>query len=123
VNRILIVEDEIRITSFLEKGLKANGFDTAVATEARTALNMVRLEDYDLVILDLNLPNLEGLEVLHELREVDEELPVIILTEREGVAKTARGLEWEANDYITKPFRFKELLTRVRTRLRRPSPE
>lgn len=124
MNRILIVEDEIRITSFLEKGLRANGFVTAVATDARTALEMVRRGEYDLVILDLGLRDREGMEVLYDLRYMEQGLPVIILTAREAVEKTTRGLEEVADDFITKPFRFKELLARVRNVLReKPSPE
>jgi two-component system copper resistance phosphate regulon response regulator CusR len=118
VNRILIVEDEARITSFLEKGLKANGFVTSVAADGRNGLSQARIGGFDLVILDLGLPDRDGMEVLRELRETDTRTPVIILTARDGVADTVRGLESGADDYVPKPFQFEELLARVRLRLR-----
>jgi two-component system copper resistance phosphate regulon response regulator CusR len=118
VNRILIVEDEKRIASFVEKGLKANGFVTAVADRGGEGLSMARTGGFDLVILDLGLPDRDGMEVLNELREHDSRLPVIILTARHGVSDTVRGLDSGADDYVTKPFRFEELLARVRVRLR-----
>jgi DNA-binding response OmpR family regulator len=118
VNRILIVEDENRIASFVEKGLKANGFVTAVAERGREGLSMARTGGFDLVILDLGLPDTDGMEVLSELREHDSRLPVVILTARDGVSDTVRGLDSGADDYVTKPFRFDELLARVRVRLR-----
>jgi two-component system, OmpR family, copper resistance phosphate regulon response regulator CusR len=118
VNRILIVEDEERITSFLEKGLKASGFVTAVAGDAGEGLAQARAGGFDLVILDLGLPDRDGMEVLRELREEDTSTPVIILTARDGVADTVSGLDSGADDYVPKPFRFEELLARVRVRLR-----
>jgi DNA-binding response OmpR family regulator len=118
VNRILIVEDERRIASFIEKGLRANGFVTAVADRGREALSMARTGGFDLVILDLGLPDVDGMEILQELRQGDTRLPVVILTARDGVTDTVRGLESGADDYVTKPFRFEELLARVRVRLR-----
>jgi DNA-binding response OmpR family regulator len=118
MNRILIVEDEGRITSFLEKGLKANGFVTAVASDARDGLAQARTGGFELVILDLGLPDRDGMEVLRDLRETDTRTPVIILTARDGVADTVSGLESGADDYVPKPFRFEELLARVRLRLR-----
>jgi DNA-binding response OmpR family regulator len=118
MNRILIVEDEARITSFLEKGLRANGFVTSVAGDAREGLERARSGGFDLVILDLGLPDRDGMEVLSELRETDSRTPVIILTARDGVTDTVRGLESGADDYVPKPFRFEELLARVRLRLR-----
>jgi DNA-binding response OmpR family regulator len=118
VNRILIVEDEARIASFVEKGLKANGYVITVADRGTEGLSMARAGGFDLVILDLGLPDRDGMEVLEELRDRDSRLPVIILTAREGVSDTVRGLDAGANDYITKPFSFEELLARVRARLR-----
>lgn len=118
MNRILIVEDEERITLFLEKGLKANGFVTAVAPDANEGLAMARVGRFDLVVLDLGLPDRDGMEVLRELRETDTTTPVIILTARDGVAETVTGLESGADDYLPKPFQFEELLARIRVRLR-----
>jgi DNA-binding response OmpR family regulator len=118
VSRILIVEDEQRIASFLEKGLKANGFATQVAGDGEQALTLARSGKFDLLILDLGLPGRDGLDVLRELRERESSLPVVILTARDSVRDTVVGLEGGADDYITKPFRFEELLARVRVRLR-----
>jgi len=118
VSRILIAEDEARIASFLEKGLRANGFATEVAAEGQEALRRARSEDFDLLILDLGLPGLDGFDVLRELRKAGRQLPVVVLTARDSVSDTVAGLEGGADDYITKPFRFEELLARVRVRLR-----
>jgi two-component system copper resistance phosphate regulon response regulator CusR len=118
VTRILIAEDEERIASFVEKGLRANGFSTQVAAEGEEALRLARSRRFDLLILDLGLPGKDGFEVLRELREAGSQLPVVILTARGSVGDTVAGLEGGADDYITKPFRFEELLARVRVRLR-----
>jgi two-component system copper resistance phosphate regulon response regulator CusR len=118
VNRILIAEDEERISSFIEKGLRANGFTTMVAENGNEALGLARSGSFDLVILDLGLPGKDGLEVLLELREWDRRIPVIILTARDTVTDTVTGLEDGADDYVTKPFSFEELLARTRVRLR-----
>ena len=118
MTRILIAEDEERIASFVEKGLRANGFSTQVAAEGEEALRLARSRRFDLLILDLGLPGKDGFEVLRELREAGSQLPVVILTARDSVGDTVAGLEGGADDYITKPFRFEELLARVRVRLR-----
>jgi len=118
MNRILIAEDEPRIASFLEKGLKANGFTTVIVDDGQATARMADSKDFDLLILDLGLPGKDGLEVLEELRGRGETLPVIILTARDDVADKVAGLEGGADDYVTKPFRFEELLARVRVRLR-----
>lgn len=118
MNRILIVEDEDRISSFLAKGLEANGFTTSVADTAETAIDLYRGYDFDLMILDIGLPDMDGFELLRKLRERDKGLPVIIVTARDSVTDTVHGFEGGADDYVTKPFRFEELLARVRARLR-----
>jgi DNA-binding response OmpR family regulator len=118
MSRILIAEDEARIASFLEKGLRANGFTTEVATDGESALGLARTGRFDLLILDIGLPELDGFDVLRELRAAGSPLPVVILTARDHVHDTVAGLERGADDYITKPFRFEELLARVRVRLR-----
>ena len=118
MNRILIAEDEERIASFIEKGLRANGFTTTVAGDGHQAIALARSGDFDLLILDLGLPGRDGTDVLRELREWDRQTPVVILTARDGLTDKVAGLEAGADDYVTKPFRFEELLARVRVRLR-----
>jgi two-component system copper resistance phosphate regulon response regulator CusR len=118
VKRILIAEDEPRIASFIEKGLRANGYLTDVAADGEEAIQLMHAEDFDLVILDLGLPGIDGLDVLRQLRKEDLRLPVVILTARDTVGDTVAGFEGGADDYIAKPFRFDELLARVRARLR-----
>jgi two-component system, OmpR family, copper resistance phosphate regulon response regulator CusR len=118
MSRILIAEDEARIASFLEKGLRANGFTTAVAATGPETLRLARSRDFDLLILDLGLPGLDGLDILRSLRQDGRGLPVVILTARDSGTDTVTGLEGGADDYVTKPFRFDELLARVRVRLR-----
>jgi len=118
MSRILIAEDEARIASFLEKGLRANGFTTTVTEDGRDALDLADGDDFDLLILDVGLPGKDGFTVLRELRARGRRLPVIVLTARDSVEDTVAGLEGGADDYIPKPFRFEELLARVRARLR-----
>jgi DNA-binding response OmpR family regulator len=118
VNRILIAEDEPRLASFLEKGLRSNGFVTTVADDGTKASSMARDDEFDLLVLDLGLPGKDGTEVLREMRSSGQRMPVIILTARDDVSDKVGGLEGGADDYVTKPFRFEELLARVRARLR-----
>jgi DNA-binding response OmpR family regulator len=118
MRRILIAEDEPRIAAFLEKGLRANGFTTTVTDDGRDALDLADSDDFDLLILDIGLPGEDGFTVLRELRRRGRRLPVVILTARHSVEDTVAGLEGGADDYVPKPFRFEELLARVRARLR-----
>jgi two-component system, OmpR family, copper resistance phosphate regulon response regulator CusR len=118
VTRILIAEDEVHIASFLEKGLTANGFATSTAADGVSASALARDADYDLMILDLGLPGRDGLDVLADMRRRGEHMPVIVLTARDAVPDRVAGLELGADDYVTKPFSFEELLARVRARLR-----
>jgi DNA-binding response OmpR family regulator len=118
MNRILIAEDEPRIASFLQKGLKANGFTTTVASTGDEAIFMALSGEFDLLILDIGLPGKNGWVVLEELRGQGEVLPILILTACDDVKDKVTGLESGADDYVTKPFRFEELLARVRVRLR-----
>ncbi len=118
MTRILIVEDEPRIVSFLERGLKSAGYSTIAVDRGKDAVALARDDSFDLMILDLGLPDIDGQKVLAEIRTRGERLPVIILTARDGVEDTVRGLEGGADDYVTKPFRFEELLARLRLRLR-----
>jgi DNA-binding response OmpR family regulator len=118
VNRVLIAEDEERIVSFLEKGLTVHGFTTSSVADGEQALTLARSGEFDLLILDIGLPRKDGFEVLRELRGSGNRIPIVILTARDDVADTVVGLEGGADDYVTKPFRFEELLARVRVRLR-----
>jgi two-component system copper resistance phosphate regulon response regulator CusR len=118
MRRILVAEDEPRIASFLEKGLRANGFTTTVTDDGHDALDLADSDDFDLLILDVGLPGKDGFGILRELRARGRQLPVIILTARDSVEDTVAGLEGGADDYMPKPFRFEELLARVRARLR-----
>ncbi len=120
MNSILIAEDEPRLASFLEKGLRSNGFVTTIAEDGAKASLMARDDEFDLLVLDLGLPGKDGTEVLRELRSSGQRMPVIILTARDDVSDKVSGLEGGADDYVTKPFRFEELLARVRARLRAP---
>ncbi|MEU1384661.1 MULTISPECIES: response regulator transcription factor [unclassified Nonomuraea] len=118
MNRILIAEDESRIAAFLEKGLRGNGFVTAVVADGVAAYDLAGSGGFDLLLLDIGLPLSDGFTVLRRLRESKVAIPVIILTARGGVTDTVAGLEGGADDYIAKPFAFEELLARVRLRLR-----
>jgi len=118
VSRILIAEDERRITDFLEKGLRAAGYSTTTALDGVQALGLARTGDFDLILLDIGLPKTDGFTVLKHLRGEGVTTPVIILTARDSVHDTVAGLESGANDYVSKPFQFAELLARVRLRLR-----
>ncbi|WP_217165710.1 response regulator transcription factor [Streptomyces sp. AC512_CC834] len=118
MNRILIVEDEERIASFVEKGLRANGFTTTVVADGDAAYEYALTGRFDLVVLDIGLPGRDGFTVLRELRESRVTTPVLVLTARDSVRDTVAGLEGGADDWMTKPFRFEELLARVRLRLR-----
>ncbi|NEQ19256.1 MAG: response regulator transcription factor [Microcoleus sp. SIO2G3] len=117
-DQILIAEDEPRIAAFLEKGLRASGFTTAVAKDGHEASSMAQSGEFDLLILDIGLPGKDGWMVLEELRGQGEQLPIIILSARDEVSDKVAGFEGGADDYVTKPFRFEELLARVRARLR-----
>jgi two-component system, OmpR family, copper resistance phosphate regulon response regulator CusR len=124
MSRILIVEDEARLVSFLEKGFRASGHATKAVGDGRAAVTLASVEDFDLVILDLGLPGQDGMDVLRALRSAGRRTPVIILTARDDVSDKVTGLDEGADDYVTKPFRFEELLARVRVQLRdEGSPE
>ena len=123
MSRILIVEDEPRIVAFLTKGLKAAGFTTHTTAEGGQAVALAVQEDFDLIILDVGLPDIDGFEVLQQLRGQGVGTPVIMLTARSSVADRVAGLEGGADDYMPKPFSFEELVARIRLRLRPPAAE
>jgi len=120
MNRILIVEDEDRIASFVAKGLKAEGFTPTVVGDGITGLDYALTGEFDLMVLDIGLPGLDGFRILERVTAERPALPVIVLTARDSVTDTVAALEGGAADYMSKPFKFAELLARVRLRLRTP---
>ena len=116
--QILVVEDEQRIASFVAKGLRAEGHQPTVVGDGFTALEEALSGRFDLMVLDIGLPGMDGFEVLDQLRSSGSRMPVIVLTARDSVTDTVTALDGGADDYMPKPFRFAELLARVRLRLR-----
>lgn len=114
---ILIADDESRISGFIDKGLRAAGFATRVATTGPDALHLALTGEFDLLVLDINLPGMDGFEVLEQIRGSGSRLPVIMLTARVELEDTVAGLERGADDYLGKPFRFDELVARIRLRM------
>lgn len=117
--RILLVEDEKKVADFIERGLKAERFAVDVAHDGQAGWEMASAYAYDLIILDLMLPKLSGTEILQKIRGKNQEVPVLILTARDGMADKVKNFEAGADDYLTKPFAFAELLLRVKALLRR----
>lgn len=118
-DRILIVEDEEKLNRMIELELKYEGYETGKALDGRTGLDMALSGGYDLVLLDIMLPGLNGLEMLRRIRKENERLPVILLTARDTTMDKVSGLDSGADDYVTKPFAIEELLARIRTALRK----
>jgi DNA-binding response OmpR family regulator len=118
MNHILIAEDEPRITSFIQKGLRSNGFTTMIVEDGESAYQYMLTGDFDLAVLDIGLPVKDGFTVLRQIRQAQIVIPVIILTARDSVQDAVAGLQGGADDYMRKPFRFEELLARIRLRLR-----
>jgi two-component system, OmpR family, response regulator len=118
--RILVIEDEPRILAFLARGLEAEGFTVVGARDGREGVRLARELRWDLVILDLLLPRLDGMSVLRELERKQPTLPVMIVSARTDVSTKLRGFDLGARDYLTKPFSFDELLARIRVHLRQP---
>ena len=117
--KILIVEDEIKTGDYLRQGLTEAGFTVDLTRDGADGLHQAISENYDLMILDVMLPKLNGWQVLEMLRKADKETPVLFLTARDEVGDRVKGLELGADDYLVKPFAFSELLARIRTILRR----
>lgn len=116
--RVLIAEDEEQIIAFVTKGLRKEGIDVLVARDGASALALALAEDVDVMVLDIGLPVLDGFQVLAKLRATGSSLPVVVLTARDSASDTIRGLEGGADDYMPKPFSFRELLARIRLRAR-----
>lgn len=118
MNKILIVEDEYKIARFLSLELEHEGYATTTVHDGREALNTALESDFDLIVLDVMLPSLNGIEILRRLR-MEKDTPVIILTARDQVVDKVNGLDIGANDYMTKPFAIEELLARIRVNLKK----
>jgi DNA-binding response OmpR family regulator len=116
--RILIAEDDTRLVAFLEKGLRAGGYAPTAVTDGLAAGALASAEQFDLIVLDLGLPNKGGIEVLRDLRAAGDHTPVIVLTARDDAGDRVAGLEAGADDYMGKPFNLEELIARIRARLR-----
>src|SRR5699024_4817653 len=121
MDKILIVEDEEKLSRVLQLELQYENYETQIADNGVDALQLMTDEKWDLVLLDIMIPELSGLEVLRRLRRTDQETPVILLTARDQVHDKVSGLDLGANDYMTKPFQIEELLARVRAHLRTPT--
>lgn len=121
--RILVVEDEHKLAEGIRQGLKEHGYAVDVAGDGEEGLGLARLNPYDLVILDVMLPGLDGFSICKGLRDARQGMPVLMLTARDAVDDRVTGLDSGADDYLTKPFAFRELLARVRALLRRNQDE
>ena len=121
MKKILLVEDETHVVSFIKKGLTEEGFDVTVAFDGNTGLQLFAANYFDLVILDIMLPDKNGLEVCREIRKTNNSIPVLFLTALGTSENIVLGLETGADDYLVKPFKFIELVARIRTLLRRSS--
>lgn len=119
--KVLIVEDERKLLRLLKEGLDLLGYVTDVAKDGEEALDLAYVECYDIIILDINLPKKDGFEVLRDIRQFNKEVNIIMLTARSDIDDRVRGLDYGANDYMTKPFDLKELDARMRSLLRRKS--
>jgi two-component system copper resistance phosphate regulon response regulator CusR len=118
--KLLIVEDEAKTANFLKRGLTEAGFQVNAAADGLEGKRQIEIGSYDLIVLDILLPGMDGWKILSWAREAGVQTPILLLTARDAVADRVRGLELGADDYLVKPFAFSELLARVRTILRRP---
>lgn len=117
--RILVVEDEIKTLEFLRKGLTESGFTVDIASDGESGLHLASTESFDLIILDVMLPRMDGWSIVQELRRLNFQTPILILSARDSVDDRVKGLDLGADSYLIKPFAFSELLAHVRTLLRR----
>jgi DNA-binding response OmpR family regulator len=117
--KLLVVEDEIMMQNIIAKGLRKSGYAVDVALDGQEALDCFEVNEYDLIVLDLNLPKVDGMEVLRRIREEDQEVKILILSARSNVVDRIKGLDAGSNDYLVKPFDFHEFEARIRCLLRR----
>lgn len=116
---ILVIEDEEQLCCSIAEGLRLNGYETDTCFDGDEGLELCLTENYDLILLDLNLPGIDGLEILRQFREINSFTPVLILSARGQIQDKVEGLDLGANDYLTKPFHFEELEARIRSLTRR----
>lgn len=119
MKKIILVEDEAHVVSFIKKGLSEEGFEVTVAFDGKTGIQLIRENDFDLIILDIMLPEKNGLEVCSEIRQTNKMVPILFLTALGTPENIVLGLETGADDYLVKPFKFIELVARIKTLLRR----
>ena len=121
MKKILIVEDEQKLSRVIQLELQYENYETEIANTGTEALRLIQEQTWDLVLLDIMIPELSGLEVLRRIRRTDDHTPIILLTARDQVHDKVSGLDLGANDYVTKPFQIEELLARIRAHLRKPT--
>lgn len=121
--KILLVEDEERLASFIRKGMSAEGYEVDVAYDGRMGLSLFRRNSYDIIILDINMPQINGFELCRLIRADNEDVSVLMLTALDSLADKSDGFNAGADDYLAKPFEFQELLLRVRALMRRHGPK
>ncbi len=121
--RILVVEDEKKVASFIKKGLEEEHYAVDIAYDGEKGLALAQINEYDLILLDIMLPRLDGMEVLRQIRRNGSNMPILMLTAKDSVEDIVSGLDGGSDDYLTKPFSFAELVARVRALLRRKARE
>jgi heavy metal response regulator len=121
--RILVIEDEKKVATFIKKGLVEEHYAVDTAFDGEEGLYLSEINDYDLIVLDLMIPKIDGFGVLKKIRERKDNVPILVLTAKDSVEDTVRGLDAGCDDYLTKPFAFAELLARIRALLRRDKKE
>jgi len=121
--RILVVEDEKKVGSFIKKGLEEENYAVDIAYDGEEGLTLAQINEYDLILLDIMLPRLDGMEVLRQIRRNGSNVPILMLTAKDSVGDIVSGLDGGSDDYLTKPFSFDELVARVRALLRRKAKE
>ena len=119
VMKVLVVEDEVKVSNFIMRGLEEEGYTVQVAEDGKKGLDLITSAEYDIVLLDLMIPEIDGLEVLKRMRRQEIETPVLIITAKSTKEDVIKGLDTGSDDYLTKPFSFDELLARIRALLRR----